>query len=147
MNKEIDVERLWRGWSATPFHDFLHMELKSWDKTTGEVQFCVPFKTAYKRSATHPGIHGGVLASIIDVAADFALAIHADQTGLPTIDLKIDYLRSAGDEDLQVVARVLKSGRGIGVADVEIRDTRKRLCAIGRGNYAMVGWASRSGTK
>ncbi len=143
MTKEIDVERLWRGWSRMPFHAFLHMELASWDKTAGEVRFHVPFKTTYKRASAQPGIHGGVLASIIDVAADFVLTIHSNNVGLPTIDLKIDYLRNAGDEDLQVLARVLKSGRSIGVADVEITDQENRLCAVGRGTYAMVGWTSR----
>ena len=140
MAKDIDVERLWRGWSRTPFHEFLHMELESWDKNAGEVRFKVPFRTEYKRAGKVAGIHGGVLASIIDVAADFVLTIYSDNLGLPTIDLRIDYLRSAGDDDLDVVARVVKSGRCIGVGDVEIRDPRGRLCAVGRGTYAMTGW-------
>lgn len=137
MTKEIDVERLWRGWQRGPFHDFLEMELVSWDKTEGVVSFRVPFKTSYKRTANAEGYHGGVLASVIDIAADFALAIKTDKTGFPTIDLRVDYLRMAGDGDLKVVARTVKAGRTIGVADVEVIDARDRLCAVGRGTYAM----------
>jgi len=137
MTKEIDVERLWRGWMRSPFHGFLKMDLESWDKAKGEAVFHVPFKTGYKRTEGEEGYHGGVLASIVDVAGDFALAIKTDKMGFPTIDLRIDYLRMAGDGDLKVTARAIKAGRSIGVADVEITDTRGRLCAIGRGTYAM----------
>ena len=137
MTDKIDVERLWRGWQRGPFHDFLHMEIETWDKDKGEVVFRVPFKEGYKRTASGEGYHGGVLASVIDIAGDFALAIKTDKTGFPTIDLRIDYLRMAGDGDLKVVARTVKAGRTIGVADVEVTDARERLCAIGRGTYAM----------
>jgi uncharacterized protein (TIGR00369 family) len=137
MTKEIDVERLWRGWRRSPFHGFLEMELDTWDKAKGEVAFRVPFKTGYKRTEVDEGYHGGVLASIIDIAGDFALAIKTDKMGFPTIDLRIDYLRMAGDGDLTVVARTVKAGRSIGVADVEITDAKGRLCAVGRGTYAM----------
>ena len=42
----------------------------------------------------------------------------------------------APDGDLSVVARAVKAGRTIGVADVEVSDPRGRLCAVGRGTYA-----------
>jgi uncharacterized protein (TIGR00369 family) len=137
MTKDIDVERLWRGWRRSPFHGFLEMDLETWDKAKGEVTFSVPFKEDYKRTQTGEGYHGGVLASVIDIAGDFALAVKTDKMGFPTIDLRIDYLRMAGDGDLKVVARTVKAGRTIGVADVEITDAKGRLCAVGRGTYAM----------
>jgi uncharacterized protein (TIGR00369 family) len=137
MTKEIDVERLWRGWRRSPFHHFLEMDLETWDKAKGEVTFRVPFKDGYKRTENGEGYHGGVLASVIDIAGDFALAIKTDKTGFPTIDLRIDSLRMAGDGDLSVVARTVKAGRSIGVADIEVYDAKGRLCAVGRGTYAM----------
>jgi uncharacterized protein (TIGR00369 family) len=137
MTKEIDVERLWHGWRRSPFHQFLEMELETWDKSAGEVTFHVPFKEGYKRTAHGEGHHGGVLASLIDVAGDFALAIKTDKLGFPTIDLRIDYLRMTTDGDLSVTARTVKAGRSIGVADIEVTDTKGRLCAVGRGTYAM----------
>ena len=137
MTGKIDVERLWRGWQRGPFHDLVTMELDTWDAAKGEVQFRLPFKPGYKRTVRGEGYHGGVLASVIDIAADFALAIKADKTGFPTIDLRVDYLRMAGDGDLTVIARAVKAGRTIGVADVEVWDARERLCAVGRGTYSM----------
>ena len=138
MSRVIDVERLWRGWMRSPFHAFLAMELERWDQEAGEATFRLPFKSDYKRSTATVGIHGGIIASFIDVAADFTLAIHSNKISLPTIDLRIDYLRMASDGDLVAVARTMKTGRTIGIADVEVTDARDRVCAIGRGTYAMM---------
>jgi len=136
MAETIDVERLWRGWRRSPFHGFLEMDLESWDREKGEARFVVPFKPGYKRTPQGEGHHGGVLASIVDIAGDFALAIAMNRTGFPTIDLRVDYLRMTADGDLAVVARSVKAGRTIGVADVEITDAGGRLCVVGRGTYA-----------
>ena len=136
MNEPIDIDRLWRGWRRSPFHQFLEMDLEGHDREKGEVRFRVPFKTDYKRTPVAEGIHGGVIASIIDIAAAFTLAVAANKMGFPTIDLRIDYLRMAPDGDLSVLGRSIKAGRTIGVADVEVTDARGRLCAVGRGTYA-----------
>jgi len=136
---EIDVERLWRGWRRSPFHGFLEMDLAGFDKEAGTVSFTVPFKEDYKRTPGEEGIHGGVLASIVDVAGDFALAVAMNRMGFPTIDLRIDYLRMAGDGDLRAEARAIKKGRTVSVADVEVSDHKGRLCAIGRATYATAG--------
>lgn len=136
MSEPVDIDRLWRGWRRSPFHQFLEMDLTAHDREKGEVAFHVPFKHDYKRTPGAEGIHGGVIASVIDIAAAFVLAVAADKMGFPTIDLRIDYLRMAPDGDLTVTARALKAGRTIGVADVEVTDARGRLCAIGRGTYA-----------
>lgn len=136
MADPIDVERLWRGWRRSPFHGFLEMELEGWDREKGEAHFRVPFKAGYKRTPQGEGHHGGLLASIVDIAGDFALAVKMNRMGFPTIDLRVDYLRMTADGDLAVVARSVKAGRTVGVADVEITDCRDRLCVVGRGTYA-----------
>lgn len=136
MADEIDVERLWRGWRRSPFHGFLEMELAGWDRARGEARFRVPFKEGYKRTPQGEGHHGGLLASIVDIAGDFALAIGMNRMGFPTIDLRVDYLRMTTDGELDVVARMVKAGRTIGVADVEITDAKGRLCVVGRATYA-----------
>ncbi len=134
--KELDIERLWRGWLRSPFHSFLHMDLEAFDREAGTATFNIPFKEAYARTAGEEGIHGGVLASIIDIAADFALAVAMNRMGFPTIDLRIDYLRMASNGDMTAKARTIKKGRTIGVAEVEVYDAKGRLCAVGRGAYA-----------
>ncbi len=133
---ELDVERLWRGWKRSPFHAFLEIDLTGFDRDAGTAEFTIPFKEVYKRTPGEEGIHGGVLASIIDITADFALAVAMHRMGFPTIDLRIDYLRMAHDGAMTAKASTIKKGRTIGVADVEVYDTKGRLCAVGRGTYA-----------
>ena len=136
---EIDVERLWRGWKRSPFHGFLRMDLAAFDREAGTVGFSIPFKEAYRRAPNEEGVHGGVLAAVIDVAADFALAVAMNRMGFPTVDLRIDYLRMAPDGAMTAKARAVKKGRTVSVADVEVYDGRGRLCAVGRGAYATAG--------
>jgi uncharacterized protein (TIGR00369 family) len=55
---------------------------------------------------------------------------------VPTIDLRIDWLRPARRGDLVATGRVVKIGRTISVADVEVRNEQGELVAVGRGAYA-----------
>ncbi len=133
----IDPERLWRGWRKhTPFESVVRMELESWDKAAGTARFRLPFAPEYRRSDKAPGHHGGVIATLIDVAGDFAVAIKCDTGGVPTINLSVDYLRMAGDVDLIAKARVRRAGRTIAVVDVDVETDEGRLIAVGRVTYS-----------
>jgi len=79
--------------------------------------------------------HGGILAALIDFAADFALVPHLGRM-VPTIDMRVDYHRLAKPGDLTVKARVIKLGRQFSVCEAEIRDAAGELVASGRGTYA-----------
>ncbi len=137
MTEIIDPERLWRGWQKhTPFEGVVRMELESWDKAAGKARFRLPFAPEYRRSDKAPGHHGGVIATLIDVAGDFAVAIKCDTGGVPTINLAVDYLRMAGDVDLVAKARVRRAGRTIAVADIDVETDDGRLIAVGRATYS-----------
>jgi len=56
--------------------------------------------------------------------------------GVPTINLRTDYLRPALGEFLTAVARVRRSSRTLAVVDIEVVDDQDRLVALGRGTYA-----------
>ena len=60
--------------------------------------------------------HGGVLATLIDIAADWSMVMRNGR-GVPTIDLRIDYLRPGRSETLVAEAEVVRVGRRIGVVD------------------------------
>ena len=79
--------------------------------------------------------HGGILAALIDFAADFALVPHLGRM-VPTIDMRVDYHRLAKPGDLTVKGRVIKLGRQFSVCEAEIRDGAGELVASGRGTYA-----------
>ncbi len=134
----IDPERLWQGWLAhTPFESVVPMALEAFDKAAGTATFRLPYKPEYRRTDKQPtGYHGGVIATAVDVAGDFVVAIKCNTFGVPTINLSIDYLRSAGAIDLIIHARVRRAGRTIAVADMDVEDADGRLIAVGRGTYS-----------
>ena len=78
--------------------------------------------------------HGGILAALIDFAADFALVPHLGRMA-PTIDMRVDYHRLTKQSDLTVKARAIKLGRQFSLCEAEIRDSSGELIASGRGTY------------
>jgi uncharacterized protein (TIGR00369 family) len=112
------------------------MTLEAHDKEAGTASFRLPYDPKYRRSDKPPtGYHGGVIATVIDVAGDFVVAIKCAGSGVPTINLAIDYLRSADAIDLIIHARVRRAGRSIAVVDIDVEEPGGRLIAVGRGTY------------
>ena len=117
-----------------PFQRFLGLRAVAMDPEAGTVTLALPFKRDLCRSSKVPEIHGGVTAALIDIAGDYALAIQMGDL-VPTIYLRIDYLRMAVETELIATARAVKMGRALGIVDVEVQDKDGRLVAIGRGTY------------
>lgn len=78
--------------------------------------------------------HGGILAALIDFAADFAL-VHSVGRPVPTINMQVDYHRLATKGDLTVSGRIIKPGRQFSVCEAHIHDEGGKLIASGRGTY------------
>ena len=132
----ITLERLQAMLDGSPFIRLLGMQAVSLDRERQQLVIAMPLAADYER---HPGtgqFHGGVIASLIDVAGDFALVILVGG-GVPTINLRVDYLRPAGGGDLTATASVRRAGRTIGVVDIDVTDAAGRLVAVGRGCYGM----------
>ena len=99
--------------------------------------------TAVLRMAKQPELtrgdgtmyHGGPVASLIDIAGDMVVAVRAGGA-VPTISLRVDYLRPCTGPYLLATARLRRYGRTISVSDVDVHDDQGRLCAVGRGTYS-----------
>jgi uncharacterized protein (TIGR00369 family) len=117
----------------SPFHRLIGLELTR--AAEGEVEMRLPWQEAFRREEGSDWYHGGVLSALIDIAGDYAIASKL-RRWVPTIDLRVDYLRPAKEGALTAVARAVKIGRSVGVADVELRDGRGAVVAIGRGAYS-----------
>ena len=118
-----------------PFHKFLGMKLLSHDAKAGKVEISLPWKADFERMAGSKQWHGGPIAALIDIAGDFALIATLGRA-IPTINLRIDYLRPAIDTNLVAEARTLRAGKSVGVVDIDIRDGQGRIVAVGRGSYS-----------
>jgi uncharacterized protein (TIGR00369 family) len=128
------LARLQASIRRSPFQEWLGVTLQAGDAAAGTASVRLPFRPEFARTPGADQIHGGVIAALADIAGDYALAMSLGG-GVPTIDLRVDYLRPAAG-DLVATAMVVKRGRTIGVVDVQIRDTGERLVAIGRGAYS-----------
>jgi len=96
----------------------------------------VRIRVPYKDENSNPGraLHGGVPASAIDVAGTLAAwAGIEDRPGLRngTLDLSVDYLAAAIGEDIVADARVLRRGKEIVYADVDVANDAGKLIAKG----------------
>ena len=78
--------------------------------------------------------HGGILAAMIDVAADYAIAARLGRP-VPTIDLRVDYHKAAQPGDLTARARVVRMGSQYSTAEASLYDKDGELVASGRGTY------------
>jgi uncharacterized protein (TIGR00369 family) len=128
------LARLAHEMADPPFHDVLRPEAVSVDED-GTVKVRLPFRSEFCRGRESPFYHGGVIASLVDIAAHSAIAVHVSRT-VPTIDLRIDYLRAAPKGDLLATGKILVVGRSIGRADVEVRSAEGKVVAVGRGAFS-----------
>lgn len=78
--------------------------------------------------------HGGVLAALVDLAADWAMVAKTGR-GVPTIDLRVDYHSAAMPGDLLAKGKVVRMGGQVSTAEAQILDGGGKLLASGRGTY------------
>ena len=117
-----------------PLHQWLKPEVMSIDESGGGVELRLALRAEFRRDAARPEIHGGILAMLADIAGHAVVAARL-RHGVPTVDLRIDYLRMAQGAFLSAYATPVKVGRTLAVVDIRITDDQARLVAVGRGTY------------
>ena len=120
---------------ASPFIGFLGLQVVSVDHEATEIQVRMPLRPELERRRGTKQFHGGPIASFIDTVGDFAIGM-AVGGGVPTMNLRIDYLRPAVGDSLLGIARVRRAGKTAAVIDVDVSDEQGKLVAIGRGTYS-----------
>ncbi|MBI3457508.1 MAG: PaaI family thioesterase [Candidatus Rokubacteria bacterium] len=121
---------------GSPFHRLIGLELVRAEE--GEVEMRLGWREEFRRADGSDWYHGGIISALIDIAGDYAIASRLGRW-VPTIDLRVDYLRPAREGTLTAVARAVKVGRTVGVADIELRDAKGAVVAIGRCAYSTSG--------
>lgn len=135
MTQPMTKEELQGLLDGSPFTKFLSVKVTEADADQGSVVLRMDSRLEIQRIDGSPQIHGGPLAALIDTAGDLAVA-QAVGGAVPTIDMKVDYLRPVMGDYVLARAQARRVGRTVGVADIEIVDAEDRLCAIGRAVYA-----------
>lgn len=120
----------------SPFIKFCNMRVTEVDAERERIVVAMPMRPELERGRGTGQYHGGAIASLIDVAGDFALVLKT-RGAVPTINFRVDYLRPATNTGLTATAWIRRAGRTVGVVDVDVHDDAGKLVAVGRGCYSM----------
>jgi uncharacterized protein (TIGR00369 family) len=128
----IGVEKLQELISRGPFNKWLNFTVL---KAGAEgVEIKAAWREEWVVNPERRYTHGGVLAAIVDVAADYAIAAQLGRP-VPTIDIRVDYHKAAMPGDITAKARVVRMGSQYSTAEASLYDKEGALVASGRGTY------------
>lgn len=130
LTREELHERIVRA----PFHQWLGLEVTAVEEDHIEVR--VPWRDEFVVNVDVGYAHGGILATLIDVVGDYALAAKLGRP-YPTVDMRVDYHRAALPGEMVVRGKVVKLGKMFSVAEASVFDAEDRLLASGRAVYAV----------
>jgi uncharacterized protein (TIGR00369 family) len=128
----IGVDKLQELISRGPFNQWLNFTVL---KAGAEgVELKAAWREEWVVNVERRYTHGGILAAIVDVAADYAIAAQLGRP-VPTIDIRVDYHKAAMPGDLTAKARVVRMGSQYSTAEASVYDKDGALVASGRGTY------------
>jgi uncharacterized protein (TIGR00369 family) len=131
----LSAEQIQAAFDASPFLGFLGLRVVALDHDAGTLTVTMPVRPELERRLGTGQFHGGPIAAFIDSVGDYAIGM-ALGGGVPTINLRIDYLRPAAGGSLTATARVRRAGRSVALVDVDVYDEQQTLVAVGRGTYS-----------
>lgn len=117
---------------AAPFHRWLGLTVES--VSAQGVTLRAQGRDEWFNSEDQTVVHGGIIAALLDIAADWALVTVGIKPS-PTIDQTVNYLRPATSLDLTIEGSVLKPGRTVSVAEARVLSGGK-VVAVTRASYA-----------
>lgn len=107
-----------KRWQSIPVYEFLGLRVERTGKRSARMRL------PWRHELTQPlgFVHGGILATLADATAGWALFPAVDHPeGCTTLEMKINYLAPVVRRDVVASAEVVKLGRTIAVMDVDVR--------------------------
>ncbi len=128
----LTVEELQEKLMRSPYHRWLGLKAEAVDKDSVTIR--ATWREEWVVNPDRRYTHGGILAALVDLAADWALGAQLGR-GIPTIDMRVDYHRAAMPGDLICKGKIIRQGGQFSLAEASIYDLDGKLCASGRGVY------------
>jgi uncharacterized protein (TIGR00369 family) len=128
----IGVEKLQELITRGPFNKWLNFTVLK--AGADGVELKAAWREEWVVNVERRYTHGGILAAIVDVAADYAIAAQLGRP-VPTIDIRVDYHKAAMPGDITAKARVVRMGSQYSTAEAHLYDKEGALVASGRGTY------------
>lgn len=135
MTKQDELLKIWQERiDVAPFQRWLGLRVT--DVGEGAMSVTMPWKDDLISNPNPPTMHGGILASVIDLLGLYAV-LTTGSVSIATVDLRVDYHRPASPGDINAQANVIKLGSKVSTAETKIFDSNGKLLASGRGVYLM----------
>jgi uncharacterized protein (TIGR00369 family) len=128
----VSIEKLQELISRGPFNKWLNFTVVM--AHADGVELKAAWREEWVVNPERRYTHGGILAAIVDVAADYAIAAQLGRP-VPTIDIRVDYHKAAMPGDITAKARVVRMGSQYSTAEAHLYDKDGALVASGRGTY------------
>jgi uncharacterized protein (TIGR00369 family) len=132
MTEEITPERVQELVTRGSFHRWLGLKVVA--VHDDGIELTATWREEWVVNPDRGYTHGGVLAALVDLAADWAMVKKLGR-GVPTIDLRVDYHAAAMPGDLTARGKVVRLGGQFSTAEAHIYDSNGKLVASGRGTY------------
>ena len=132
MSGDMTVESVQQLIERAPFHQWLGIRVRA--LTDDGIELTAQWREEWVVNPDRRYTHGGILAALVDLAADWALVSRTGR-GVPTIDLRVDYHAAAMPGELTVRGRVIRAGGQFSTAEAHVYDSAGKLLASGRGTY------------
>ncbi|GME45419.1 hypothetical protein CRM79_13570 [Pantoea agglomerans] len=130
-----------------PFNQALGLELMRLDADYAEISF--NNKSMLVGNQAQQILHGGVIASVLDVAAGMVCVSNAlarqesiseadlrqRLSRMGTIDMRVDYLRPGRGERFTATSSLLRAGNKVAVARVELHNQQGDYIATATATY------------
>ena len=132
MPDDITLEQVQALITRAPYHQWLGLTVTAVHDDGIELR--AKWREEWVVSVERRFTHGGILAALIDLGADWAMVRKLGR-GVPTIDLRVDYHRAAMPGDLIARGKVIRNGSQFATAEAQVFDQEGKLLASGRGTY------------
>jgi uncharacterized protein (TIGR00369 family) len=128
-----------------PFNRHLGLRVDALER--GRCVLRIPWQDCLIGDPGRPAVHGGVTSMLADTAGGAACFAMLDDEAdrVSTVDLRVDYLRPGGNDDLVCTAVVVRMGNRVAVARMEVHcgstqpdSATARPIATGQGVYNIV---------
>lgn len=120
------LEELINRGENSPFYRFLGIKIEEVRENYARLSI----KIDRKHIQFLETVHGGVIASLADSAAAWAIYGSDNFTGIPvTVEMKINFLKAVKSGKLVAEARNIHGGSRIFVSDVDVKDGEGNLVA------------------
>lgn len=119
-----------------PFNKFIGLKMD--DLNDGYAKAIIEFKPELVGDVRIQAIHGGVISAAMDAVGGMAAitTLNSIEDKIVTVDMRVDYIRSARNTGLIIEANIVRSGNKIITTNMQVFSISENiLVAEGRGVY------------